>query len=283
MEVGALQVCKFHQYGHCKYGSSCRRFHTENSCSDTNCDKTLCTLRHPRSCKHLSRHGHCQFGAGCSYSHSISPPRKCLEADFKIIQEELKLVKTVLEMKVAEIDHLKEKVNSLEDIVVSMKSEHSGSSFDCNICEYKCKSEKALKNHETRKHRQEILRESEDINESLQMSPGHSDRINDVSDDPCEKPDSSLPLQEKETDTLNSPSKIEFTHFTSVPIIYNFKCDICDKKYHLKTCLDDHINIEHNPNIPPPSKWEKNNCHHCNTLFKNNMDFQTHMWLEHGV
>ena len=116
-------------------------------------------------------------------------------------------------MKVAEIDHLKEKVNSLEDIVVSMKSEHSGSSFDCNIGEYKCKSEKALKNHETRKHKQEIIRESEDINESLQMSPGHSDRINDVSDDPFEKPDSSLPLQ-KETDTLNSPSKIGFTHFT---------------------------------------------------------------------
>ena len=69
--------------------------------------------------------------------------------------------------------------------------------------------------------------------------------------------DSSLPLQKKETDTLNSPSKIEFTHFTSVPIIYNFKCDICDKKYHLESCLDDHINIEHNPNIPPPSEWEK--------------------------
>ena len=81
----------------------------------------------------------------------------------------------------------------------------------------------------------------EDINESLQMSPGHSDRINDVSDDPCEKADSSLPLQKKETDTLNSPSKIAFTHFTSVPIIYNFECDICDKKFHLKTCLA-HLN-----------------------------------------
>jgi hypothetical protein len=115
------------------------------------------------------------------------------------------------------------------------------------------------------------------------MSPGHSDRINDVSDDPCEKPDSSLPLQEKETDTLNSPSKIEFTHLTFVPMMYKFECDICDKKFHLNTCLDDHINIEHNPNIPPPCKWEKNNCHHSNTLFKNNMDFQTHMWLEHGV
>ena len=114
MEVGALQVCKFHQYGHCKYGSSCTRFHTENSCSNTNCDKTLCTLRHPQSCKHLSRHGHCQFGAGCSYSHSISLPRKDLEA---------------------EIDDLKEKVSSLKDIVDSMKSEHHGSSFDCNICE----------------------------------------------------------------------------------------------------------------------------------------------------
>jgi hypothetical protein len=62
-------------------------------------------------------------------------------------------------MKVAEIDHIKEKVNSLEDIVVSMKSEHSGSSFDCNICEYK-NIKKALENHKTRKHRQEIFRES---------------------------------------------------------------------------------------------------------------------------
>ena len=155
----------------------------------------------------------------------------------------------------------------LEHIVDLMKSEHRGSRFDCNICEYKCKPEKALKNHETRKRKQEIIRKSEDINESLQMSLGHSDRINDVSDDSCEKPDSSLTLQ-KETDTLNSPSKIEFTHFTSEPIIYNFKCDICDKKYGLKTSLEDHINIEHNPNIPPPSKWEKNTCNICNTLFK---------------
>ena len=61
-------------------------------------------------------------------------------------------------MKEAEIDHLKEKVNSFEDIVDLMKSEHRGSSCDCNLCEYKCNSEKALKNHETRKHRQEILR-----------------------------------------------------------------------------------------------------------------------------
>ena len=89
------------------------------------------------------------------------------------------------------------------------------------------------------------------------MSPGHSDRITDVSDDPCEKPDSSLPLQKKETDTLNSSSKIEFTHLTSVPIIFNFKCDLCNKKYEFTTSLEDHINIEHNPNIPPPSKWEK--------------------------
>ena len=80
----------------------------------------------------------------------ISPPCKDLEDDVKIIQEELKLFKTILEMKEAEIDHLKDKVNSLEDIVDSMKSEHRGSSFDCNICEYKCNSKKALKNHDTR-------------------------------------------------------------------------------------------------------------------------------------
>ena len=73
-------------------------------------------------------------------------------------------------MKEAEIDHLKENGNSLEDIVDSMKSKHHGSSFDYNICEYKCKSEKALKKHDTRKHKQEILRESEDIDESSQMA-----------------------------------------------------------------------------------------------------------------
>ena len=113
------------------------------------------------------------------------------------------------------------------------------------------------------------------------MSPGHSNRITDISNDIFEKPDSSLPLQKKETDTLNSSSKIEYTHPTSVPIIFNFKCDLCDKKYEFATMLEDHINIEHNPNIPPPSQWEKNHCLICNILFKNNMNFQTHMWLEH--
>ena len=77
--------------------------------------------------------------------------------------------------------------------------------------------------------------------------------------------------------------RIEFTHLTSVPIIFNFKCDLCDKKYEFATSLEDHINIEHNPNFPPPSKWAKTIVLSATPCSKNNIDFQTHMWLEHSV
>ena len=71
MEDGAQPVCKFHQTSHCKYGISCRLFHTKDTCTKIDCDLTSCTARHQRQCKYFFRKGQCSFEAECSYIFSV--------------------------------------------------------------------------------------------------------------------------------------------------------------------------------------------------------------------
>ena len=70
MAHASQPICKFHQYGYCKFGSPCRHFHTQDTCITENCDKLSCTSRHPRLCLYLTRFGHCKFGTACSYLRS---------------------------------------------------------------------------------------------------------------------------------------------------------------------------------------------------------------------
>ena len=39
---------------------------------------------------------------------------------------------------------------------------------------------------------------------------------------------------------------------------------------------------EHTPNLPHTSEWEDNRCHICNEIFKETLDFKTHMVNEHS-
>ena len=58
-----------------------------------------------------------------------------------------------------------------------MKTQHHISSFKCNTCDNTCKSDKALKNHNTRKHKEENWRKNKDTNISLESAPRYSEMI----------------------------------------------------------------------------------------------------------
>ena len=62
-------ICQHNQYGHCKYGSKCDKFHTIATCNRFPCQDSECTMRHPRLCIYFSAYGRCMFADKCSFLH----------------------------------------------------------------------------------------------------------------------------------------------------------------------------------------------------------------------
>ena len=67
--MAGLNICKFYQLGHCKFGDCCRRNHVSEICGNKFCEPYKCSLRHPKSCKYFIQFGNCKFGEYCSYLH----------------------------------------------------------------------------------------------------------------------------------------------------------------------------------------------------------------------
>jgi hypothetical protein len=62
-------ICKFNQYGFCKFLSKCRKQHINDICSNSQCNSNTCLLRHPRVCKYFSNYQRCKFAEQCAYLH----------------------------------------------------------------------------------------------------------------------------------------------------------------------------------------------------------------------
>ena len=62
-------ICQFNQYGHCKVGSKCDKFHTTVTCNNFPCQDNECSKRHPKLCMYFSAYGRCMFGDECSFLH----------------------------------------------------------------------------------------------------------------------------------------------------------------------------------------------------------------------
>ena len=95
-------ACHFHQYGHCRYGSHCRRSHTKETCSSFPCYNATCMKRHPKLCKYFSMSGLCKFKQTCSFLH------------FQPGREELKTQEIEIEKLNDEVEALKKQVSDLK-------------------------------------------------------------------------------------------------------------------------------------------------------------------------
>jgi hypothetical protein len=163
-------TCKFHQKGHCKFGESCKHFHTKYTCPNSQCEDPSCTARHPRLCVYHTRFGHCRFGNDCSYRHQET-------SDVEKLKMDLEMVKNSLKTKENEIKKLEEKFILMEKSIEAMKTHneiktHSSEvSFKCSQCNYECASSTALKTHVTKKHKCENLRFSGPEEGSRRLSP----------------------------------------------------------------------------------------------------------------
>ena len=121
MSGPAQPLCKFHQYGHCKFSQTCKHFHTKDTCTSSNCDRSQCTARHPKICVYFLRLGRCKFGTDCSYLHDVPSPNGDIVNAVKVMQEELQFVTNALKTKETKINEFKEKVDKLENIIMTSK------------------------------------------------------------------------------------------------------------------------------------------------------------------
>ena len=106
-------ICKFNQYGFCKFLSNCRKHHINENCLENTCENRKCLKRHPINCKYFDLYKRCKFGEYCAFVHIENPLVKeinTLKMNYAILAEDLN-------DKGNEVFDLKEKVEALEETV----------------------------------------------------------------------------------------------------------------------------------------------------------------------
>ena len=69
LEMSRNSVCRFNQFGFCKFRNSCFRKHINSNCENDRCLKSDCELRHPKMCRYYSEYSYCKFGEYCKFKH----------------------------------------------------------------------------------------------------------------------------------------------------------------------------------------------------------------------
>ena len=144
--------CKFHQYGHCKFGSMCRKFHTKETCNTFKCITKDCSYRHPRQCKFIVLYGRCKFGTDCSFSHI--PPEDEETKVIKTVEKEVSYLKSeILSLKTFNLE-LQSSLNAIKDILKANKKVNINETeqnvvplFSCEFCDHEFITEEILKKH----------------------------------------------------------------------------------------------------------------------------------------
>ena len=105
-------VCKFHQYGHCKLGSSCRHLHNDIICTSIDCVRKPCLARQPWPCKCLVNSGFCKFGNQCLFCHQISKSKNIeeeiekLKISFQTVLKSLADKESKITIRQVQVKHL---------------------------------------------------------------------------------------------------------------------------------------------------------------------------------
>ena len=133
--------CKFHHFGHCKFGSNCRKQHESQTCINFPCMNKDCNMRHPKVCKFFFQYGRCKFAEDCSFLHNTQDsPNQYLEVEIQKLKEEITILKSLIMKVNLSLDTVEEKTIEVEK-------------YKCTECEYVASSKTVLKRHITMKHK----------------------------------------------------------------------------------------------------------------------------------
>jgi hypothetical protein len=170
--MAALEnVCKFHQFGHCKFGSQCKKRHTINTCTNFPCKNMGCPMRHPRISKFFTHFARCKFDNQCSYLHTIASESSTrdLASEIDEMKEEIETLKSncqALKMEILKLNSAEEQVPSLplpcdeydivcenDDKLKQHKKTFHAEIFKCDFCNYETTSRKGVNIHKGSKHK----------------------------------------------------------------------------------------------------------------------------------
>ena len=155
--AAAQPVCKFNQYGHCKFGTECRNFHNKITCQNFPCTAEGCMSRHPSQCKFFSLFGRCKFREACSYLHFKSKNifENNLHGEIETWKEEIKVLKSAVEslkLRNSEVSQLDGNCVTA-DLVANANLVNSDEiDYPCDLCDVRFKSEDSLQNHKNCLH-----------------------------------------------------------------------------------------------------------------------------------
>ena len=83
------KICRYNQFGHCKYGDKCHFKHNTEKCVTKDCNVSDCERRYPKICIYFRKYGRCKFKTYCSFDHE--KPKDILENSEKIAELERKV------------------------------------------------------------------------------------------------------------------------------------------------------------------------------------------------
>ena len=116
-------VCRFNQFGYCKFQDHCFRKHVNSICENEKCLRKDCEKRHPRECRYFSRYSYCKFGEYCKFRHGKI--RNCgYENEISNLKSEIENLKKVIKAKENERDLLEQEKNKCMEKAVSMENEN---------------------------------------------------------------------------------------------------------------------------------------------------------------
>ena len=187
-DVTVQVVCRFHQFGYCRFQERCRRKHINETCENENCSSRECPKRHPRICKYFREFNRCKFGDFCNYRHKyfISNSNNnddtirelnekiCthgdrmvdLEKDNDVLRNRVsQLEKELSNLREQLINHVENSVQIQVEEAVSERMKHVESNFE--ILEERIKNNKAFMNDV-------IVNSICDLENYVKMLPRHS-------------------------------------------------------------------------------------------------------------
>ena len=113
--MAAQNICRYNNFGYCKYGEVCRKCHVDELCDDLSCDPFMCIKRHPKECKYYRNYNRCKFNP-CKFAHVA---KRNSDDKYEELVEKVDMIEEILKNKVdleTKIEEVDEKIVVQEEI-----------------------------------------------------------------------------------------------------------------------------------------------------------------------
>ena len=128
--MNSERVCRFNQFGFCKFKKNCFRKHVDITCENVKCLKPDCQLRHPKKCRYFSEYRYCKFGEYCRFGHD-KVMKSNIDKEIEKLKCEIKTYKKVIEEKDSKIKEKDFEIKKMLDDVKIKVKEKMDKKMDC--------------------------------------------------------------------------------------------------------------------------------------------------------